>query len=89
MWVNLPAENHSVSIQFFESADSKVHNQDFVLHDEALAHQRIDLAPLASGDYQVKMILYNYATGASVPGERHGSGARFDRALEIGDLAVE
>ena len=45
LWSDLPAENHSLSVQFFDSADSKIHNQDFVLADEALAHHRIDLAP--------------------------------------------
>ena len=89
LWQSLPAENHSVSIQFFDSAGIKIHNQDFVLADEALARHQIDFAPMPPGNYQVKMILYNYATGASVPGEIIGSGARFERELEIGEIAVE
>ncbi len=89
VWDKLPAENHSVSIQIFDSAGAKIHNQDFVLADDAFAHHQTDVTPLAPGDYQVKLILYNYATGASVPGEKIGSGARFDREFEIGDLAVD
>ena len=89
LWEKLPAENHSVSIQFFDRAGAKIHNQDFVLADDAFAHHQTDITPLAPGDYQVKLILYNYATGASVPGEKIGSGARFDREFEIGDLAVD
>ena len=89
LWENRPAEKHSVSIQFFDGAGVKIHNQDFVLADESLARRRIALGPLAPGDYQVKMILYGYATGLSVSGEIVGSGARFDRALYIGDVAVE
>lgn len=89
LWESLPAESYSVSIQFFDSAGNKIHNQDFVLTDDALARHRIDLAPLAPGDYRVKMILYNYRTRASVPGEIIGSGPRFERELVIVDLAVE
>lgn len=89
LWNKLPAENHSVSIQFFDSAGSKIHNQDFVLADEALAHNRIDLAPLPPGDYQVKLILYNFETRASVPGEIIGSDTRFERELVFENLAVE
>ena len=88
LWNALPAENHSVSIQFFDSSGSKAHNQDFVLGDESLAHQRIDLTPLPPGDYQVKLILYNFETRASVPGVIISSGARFERELDIWTLSL-
>lgn len=88
LWNVLPAENHSVSIQFFDTAGSKIHNQDFVLADESLAYHRIDLATLPPRDYQVKMILYNFETRASVSGEIISSGARFDRELELLTLSL-
>lgn len=88
-WNHLPEENHSISIQFFDTAGSKIHNQDFVLGDEPLAQHRIDLAPLSPGTYQVKMIVYNFETGVSVPGQVISSGARFDRELAIASVTVE
>lgn len=89
LWVRLSEARHSVSIQFFDAADSKIHNQDFVIGDEYMAHQRIDLAPLNPGTYQVKMIVYNYETGVSVPGALLGSDTRFDRAFEVSRLTIE
>ncbi len=87
LWNHLPAENYSVSIQFFDAAGSKVHNQDFVLGDEPLAQHRVDLASLSPGIYHVKLILYNFETGASVSGEIISSGFRFDRELDISTLS--
>ncbi len=89
LWEQLPAENYSVSIQFFDAAGSKVYNQDFVLGDAPLAYHRIDMASLQPGDYQAKLILYNFETHASVSGEVISSGARFERELVIGRLAVD
>ncbi len=89
LWKSLPVENHSVSIQFFDSSGSKIHNQDFVLADVALFRRGVDLAPLPPGDYQVRMILYNFETGASVPGQVVGDDSRFERELEIASIKVE
>ena len=89
LWEQLPAENYSVSIQFFDAAGSMVHNQDFVLGDAPLAYHRIDMASLQPGDYQAKLILYNFETHASVSGEVISSGVRFERELVIGRLAVD
>ena len=88
LWEQLPVENYSVSIQFFDAAGSKVHNQDFVLGDSPLAYHRIDLASLQPGDYQLKLIVYNFETQASVAGEVISSGARFERELDIARLSL-
>ncbi|MCE2470923.1 MAG: hypothetical protein J4G18_03310 [Anaerolineae bacterium] len=89
LWEQLPAENYSVSIQFFDAAGSKVYNQDFVLGDAPLAYHRIDMASLQPGDYQAKLILYNFETHASVSGEVISSGARFERELIIERVTVD
>lgn len=88
-WNRLPSGKHSVSLQFFSAEDEKVYNQDFVLRRESLQHHRIDLADLPLGDYQVKAVVYNYETGASVAGALRDSDAPFERALDIAQLTIE
>lgn len=89
LWEQLPSNKHSVSIQFIGADGSKVYNQDFVLGDEAIAHHRIDLGPLTAGDYQVKMILYDFETRVSVPGATVSGGTRFERDFEISRLSID
>lgn len=89
LWAHLPEENHSVSIQFFDADGSKIFNQDFVLDDRSAAHHRVDVSTLAPGDYQVRMIVYNFETLASVAGEIISSGTRFDRELMLADVTLD
>ena len=88
LWTRLPADAHAVSIQFIDAAGARVGGEDFVIGLEPLAHYRIDTSSLTSGDYQVKMILYDYDSGASVSGTAALSQARFDRALEITSMTA-
>ena len=88
-WDRIPWQKHSISIQVFNVDGDKVFNQDFVIRLKSLAHHRVDLSALAPGDYQARLIVYDYETHASVPGEMVGSGARFERELEIGEFVVE
>lgn len=89
LWRLLPEENYSISVQFFDAENKKVYNQDFIIGLEPLAHHRVDLTGLEPGDYQVKLIVYNFETQASVPGEIVSSGARFERELDLSVLSVE
>ena len=83
MWSNLPDEAHSVSIQIFDEAGEKALGQDFVIGHLTLDRQRVDISSLAPGDYQVKLILYDFETGAVVSGTTSRDGARVDHALEV------
>ena len=89
LWNRLPEAKHSISVQFFNADNEKAYNQDFVIRRESLAQHRIDLAVLAPGEYQARMIVYDFETLASVPGEIISSGLRFDRELAISTLTIQ
>ncbi|MCY3781281.1 MAG: glycosyltransferase family 39 protein [Chloroflexi bacterium] len=89
LWKRLPSERHAISIQFFDESGSKAYGQDFVIPSDALSRNEIDLSALEPGTYDVKLIVYNYETGASVPGNVLSSGTRIDRALDFMTLPVE
>ncbi len=88
LWKRLPEDSHSVSIQFFDSDGNKALGQDFVIGLEPVAHHRIEMSALQPGDYQVKMIVYNFETRISVPGTVIGSDSRFERVLEFEQITV-
>ncbi len=88
LWKRRTTEKHSVSIQFFDGAGSKIHGQDFIIGREPLAHHRLDLSALPAGDFSAKLIVYNYDTGVSVPGVLGSSLTRFDRELEFTQLSL-
>ena len=88
LWTRLPADAHAIAIQFIDAEGARVDGADFVIGLQPLARQRIDTSTLPAGDYQVKLILYAYASGASVPGTLVASGSNFDRALEIDRLSI-
>ena len=89
IWKRLPASAHAFSIQFFDEAGARAHNQDFVFHRDALGRYEIDLSTLEAGEYSAKLIVYNYDTGVSVPGLVLSSGTRFERELEFMTHTVE
>ena len=80
-WSELPSEAHSVSIEIVDAAGEKVASRDAVIEHGSLARQRVDIASLAPGDYQVKLIVYDYHSLRSVAG--HAAGLRFERELPI------
>ena len=88
-WTNLPRDAHAVSIQVFDPSGAKVAGSDFVIHHVTLAHHRLNLSSLERGDYLVKLILYNFETGISVPGTVTRAQTRFERELEIGRITIE
>ena len=88
LWTRLPADAHAVSIQFIDADGARAGGEDFVIGQEPLAHYRIDTSSLTAGDYQVKMIVYDYDSGASLSGTVTSSQARFDRALEITNMTA-
>ena len=86
MWSGVPDEAHSVSIQIFDPAGERILGQDFVIGHVTLYRQRIDISSLPPGDYSVKLIMYDFNSGAIVSGTESRDGARFDRELVIGNL---
>ena len=89
LWGVLPHETHSVSIQAFDGGGEKVRAEDYVIKDEFHARYHIDLSSLSPGEYAVKLIVYNFDTGASVPGTLVSSGERVERTLDIGRVTIE
>ncbi len=86
-WGALPFPKHAFSVQFFDESGTVAHNQDFVVGDGSLARHRVDISSLAPGDYQVKLIVYNFNTRVSVPGIVSADSLRFERELEIATVA--
>ncbi len=87
-WTRLPAEAHGVSIQVFTEAGEKIAGGDIVVNHEPLARHSIDLPATDSDAVSLQLVVYNYASGASLPGELLSSGARFERELEIGTIML-
>ncbi|MCY3831499.1 MAG: hypothetical protein OXG85_00705 [Chloroflexi bacterium] len=83
LWRNLPPDPHSVSLQVFNASGEMVRSQDSTIGLVSLARQRIDVSALPPGEYTVKLIVYNFQTGRSVPGRVSRDGSRFDREMEI------
>ena len=89
LWTDLPSEPHAYSVQIFDEESNMVLGHDRVIGDKPLAHDRVDLGSLPSGDYTVRLILYNSETGVSVPGTLVGSGERVERTLDIGRVTID
>ena len=88
-WNRLAWDKHSVSIQFFNSDDAKVFNQDFVVSRRSLGRYRVDMTGLAPGDYDVRLVLYNFETLASVRGKVVSADTGFERELVLTSLTLE
>ncbi|MCY3831500.1 MAG: hypothetical protein OXG85_00710 [Chloroflexi bacterium] len=85
-WSVLPSDPHSVSLQVFDAAGVKVASQDATIGIASLARQRLDVSALPPGEYRVKLIVYNFETGRSVPGALSLESTRFERELEIATI---
>lgn len=88
LWRRLPAEAHGYSIQFFDEDGAKTHGQDGVIHHVPYIHQQVDLSSLKPGDYLVKLVLYNFETGAAVSGVVASAESGFERLLEFGRVTI-
>ena len=72
-----------MSIQIFDATGEKIIGQDSVIGHVSLDRQQLDLSSLPPGDYSAKLIMYDFNSGAIVPGTVTGDNARFDRELVI------
>ena len=80
---------HAYSIQIFDGLGKKARQADFVIGREPLAHHRLDLSALAAGDYQARLIVYDFDSGLSIAGEVAGSGEIIKRQLELRRFTIE
>ena len=85
-WSNLPDEAYSASLQVFDASGEKFLGQDSVIGYETLGRYQVDLSSLPPGDYVVKLIMYDFNSGAIVPGTVSADGARFERYLKVADI---
>ncbi len=89
LWHGLPRDAHSMSWQLFDADGEKALGLDFVFHHEALNANQLDLRSLAPGDYSLMLIVYDYATGKSRPGQVVSTGQTFQRELEVARLRID
>ena len=76
----------SYSIQVFDAAGARVRQTDHVMNRTMVSHT-LDLSDLPAGEYQARLIVYDFESGKSHGGEIKASGARFGREIEIGRFA--
>lgn len=89
MWKSLPRAAHVVSLQVFDEGGDRVLGTDFTFRHKALSQGELELSSLPSGNYSVRVIVYDFASGVSVPGLIVGADTRFERAFEIDRITVE
>lgn len=89
LWNAQPDIVHGASIQAFDRAGEKATNSDFTVHHDPLYRHQLDLSPLAPGDYDIRLILYDFASGVSVSGVVIASDAPFQRELDVGLITID
>ncbi len=89
MWAALPRAAYAFSLQIMDAAGARLLGADFTFQYEALSQGALELSPLPPGSYSVNLIVYEYATGITLPGIIRSSGTRFERALTLDRLTIE
>ncbi len=89
LWRSFPEDSHSFSLQLLDAAGERPLGYDQIIHDDPLVHHRIDVAALPAGDYQAKLIVYNFETGKSVSGVIADTDAPFQREVDIGMVTLD
>lgn len=85
-WTNGPENRYSFSLQFFDERGNKAQQYDSVILLEPVSAYSADISSLPRGSYKAKLIVYDYATGASVSGTVSETRQRFERELEIATI---
>ena len=91
LWREFAEDLHSFSLQLVNADGERALGQDQAIYNDVLAQHRIDASALPAGDYQAKLIVYNYETGKSVSGFRMQAGAHteFRREVDIGTISLD
>ncbi len=80
---------YAYTLQLFDEDGNKTGPQiDTVITDAGLYQDRLDIASLPAGEYDLRLILYNYETLDSQPGIITGSQHRVQRELQIDGFTV-
>lgn len=82
-WTNNTPRNYSYSIQVIDEDGQRAVQRDSVIERELLSTVEIETAQLAPGSYVVKLIVYDFDTGASQPGTVHATMDHFEREFEL------
>ena len=78
----------SYSIQVFDGGGERLRQIDHVMN-RALVSHTIDVSDLPAGAYQARLIVYDFASGASHGGEVIANASRFRREVEIARFRLE
>jgi hypothetical protein len=86
---DVPPNTYSVSLQVMDTAGTLVTQTDYGLPEDALACRQTDFPPdkLPAGDYNLRVVVYNWQTGERLAGVVTSSSERGD-ALPLGGLKV-
>ena len=87
-WLQTIGEQYSFALQVFDRAENKVAQADRVISGEPLDIVEIDISELSAGDYTVKLIVYDFASGASQPGLFVNGGQRFEREVDVDRISI-
>ena len=82
-WRDTIEAEYSVSLQLFDDQSNKVDQLDAVIAEEPIDVFSFDISGLSEGEYTVQMIVYDFDSKVSQPGQVVASKQRFERALEI------
>lgn len=79
---------YSLSLQLFDAQSNKVGQLDAVIAEDPIDIFSFDISALASGEYSLQMIVYDFVSKRSQSGIILDSQQRFERALEIAGFEI-
>lgn len=82
-WRNTIDGVYSVSLQLFDDRADRVAQLDAVIADQPIDIFSFDVSALAEGEYVLQLIVYDFVSKVSQPGEFVAGQERFERAVEI------
>lgn len=87
-WSNTSPAHYAFSLQFFDADGRMALQYDHVIYRQVLTAHEIDASSLPAGAYSMQLIVYDFETQASQGGIQLATAARFERALEIGQIEL-
>ena len=80
---------YSLSLQLFDAQSNKVGQLDEVIAEDPIDIYSFDISVLASGEYSLQLIVYDFVSKRSQPGIILENQQRFERALEIAGFEID
>ena len=87
-WRIADGRKSSYSIQVFDASGMRARQADHVMNRSMTSHT-IDLTDLPAGEYQARLIVYDFESGASHGGAIVSDSTRFERDIEIARFWLE